>query len=180
MNIGKNNIKIFDYTDVSTKQGIVSGKIGCIDENLVDFSTQWYIVGHKLSNQTLETSIIWDTKSTIELFPTYIGNNSRSYSITLDGPVERIGTVITQGIINTNDSIMIDINPNGLLEPGMIAKGDLVFVDNKKTEQRIPIILTSNYDLPLMDLVSWLSIPSNSLTIISVSLFFSFAIQFKE
>ena len=139
----------------------------------MDFSTQWYVVGHKLSNQTLETSIIWDTKSTIELFPTYIGNNSRSYSITLDGPVERIGTVITQGIINTNDSIMIDINPNGLLEPGMIAKGDLVFVDNKKTEQRIPIILTSNYDLPLMDLVSWLSIPSNSLTIISVSLFFS-------
>ena len=173
LNIGKNNIKIFDYTDVSTKQGIVSGKIGCIDENLVDFSTQWYIVGHKLSNQTLETSIIWDTKSTIELFPTYIGNNSRSYSITLDGPVERIGTVITQGIINTNDSIVIDINPNGLLEPGMIAKGDLVFIDNKKTEQRIPIILTSNYDLPLMDLVNWLSIPSNSLTIISVSLFFS-------
>ena len=173
LNIGEHNIKIFDYTDVNSNQGIVSGKLGCIDDNLIDFNTQWYIVGHKLSNHTLESPIIWDTKSTIELFPNYIGNKSRTYSITLDGPVERIATVTTQGSINTNDSIILEINPNGLLEPGMIAKGDLVFIDNKKTEQRIPIILSSNYDLPFMELINWLSIPSNSLTIISISLFFS-------
>ena len=170
---GYHNIKIYDNTNIISKQGIVSGKLGCMGESFVDFNLQWYIVGHKLSNSTLESTIIWDSKSTIELYPVYFGNNSRIYSISLDGPVERIGTVVTQGNINTSDSITLDINPNGLLEPGMIAKGDLVFIDNKKTEQRIPIILTSNYDLPFMDLINWLSIPSNTLTVITVSLFFS-------
>ena len=170
---GHNSINFFDSININSNQGLLSGKLGCLDNNKIDFSVEWYIVGNKLSNHTLEASIPWDVKSTIEVLPIYYGNNSRSYSISLDGPVERIGTVKTQGVINTNDPIIIDINPNGLLEPGMIAKGELVFIDNKKNEQRIPIILSSNYDLPFIDLINWLSIPSNSLTIISISLFFS-------
>jgi hypothetical protein len=63
----------------------------------------------------------------------------------------------------------LDIDPDGLLTPRMVARGDLVFVDSDNIEQRIPLILNSEGDLPFGPL-NWLTIPSNAISTVLILL----------
>ena len=44
----------------------------------------------------------------------------------IDGPLSRIATTDAQQQLGNGDLVLIEINPNGLLTQGMIAKGNLV------------------------------------------------------
>jgi hypothetical protein len=68
----------------------------------------------------------------------------------------------------------LDIEPAGLLEPRMVARGELVIVDSNNIEQRIPIVLNSEGELPFGPL-NWLAIPSNAISTVLVLLALSIA-----
>ena len=70
------------------------------------------------------------------------------------------------------DPIVIQIDPDGLLEPMMVARGELVLVDSNNIEQRIPIVLTAEGNLPFGPL-NWLTEPSNAITAVLILLAFS-------
>ena len=112
-------------------------------------------------------------------YPTTEGEGSRNYRFALDGPISRIAEVVTSGIYLPGEPIILDVQPNGLLEPRMIARGDLVIIDTDNIEQRIPIVLISEGDLPFGPL-NWLATPSNALMVILILLSFSFATGMKE
>ena len=56
----------------------------------------------------------------------------------------------------------------------MIARGELVIVDSDNIEQRIPIVLNSEGELPFGPL-NWLAIPSNAISTVFALLAFSIA-----
>ena len=75
--------------------------------------------------------------------------------------------------ISPGDDIEILIEPEGLLVPGMIARGELVLVDNFGIELRIPITLEAKSTFNSNVLFSWFAEPGNGLLVISILLGFS-------
>ena len=126
----------------------------------------WIKVGHKISNDTLEKIISWEEDSEIYFYPDFLGNGSRTYSISVSGAISRISNPVTQGVVSPGDPIIIAISPNGLLKQGMIAKGELILTDSNSIEERIPIILQAESPFIGEGFLPWISQPSNGILII--------------
>ena len=156
------------------RQGTLTGSIGCSDGLATDYSLEWFVVNHRLDEKELEETIPWDGPSVVQFYPTSEGEGLRNYRFTLDGPVSRIAEVVTTGNYKPGDPIILDVQPNGLLEPRMIARGELVIIDTDNIEQRMPIVLISEGDLPFGPL-NWLAAPSNAIMVVLILLSFSIA-----
>ena len=102
-----------------------------------------------------------------------IGSGSRNYDIALEGAVSRIASSDTQGELLSGDDIVLRIQPDGLLTPGMYARGEIVFQDEYSVEQRIDITLIAESSFTGDGVLGWISQPSNGLLVISILLAFS-------
>ena len=117
----------------------------------------------------------WESESTIALYPESLGSGPRTYSsITIEGAAGRIADPLTKGTFYPGDAIELRITPDGLLEPRMIAKGELVILDSDNIEQRVPFQLTAEGDLPFGPL-NWLAIPSNAISTVLILMALSLA-----
>jgi len=172
-------LELFDPTPTGYEndwyeKGTITGVIGCYNRPLTQISLDWTIVRHRLSSETLEATVAWDQPSTVEFHPEAMGEGPRIYTISVDGPAGRISESVTTGTYYPGEPIVLSIDPDGLLEPRMIARGELVFVDSDNIEQRIPIILNSEGELQFGPL-NWLAIPSNAISTVLVLLAISIA-----
>ena len=172
---GYHEISILSIDEVLSGHGVLRGKIGCVGMPKTDFEIDWYRIGHRVSNSSIEKTVPWDKDSTVELVPYYYGDSARTYSISIDGAADRIATVVTQGTINPGDSIILSVTPAGLLEPGMIARGELVLTDSNNLEQRIPLVIQAKSDFPFGETLAWLDAPSNAISLICLLLAVSVA-----
>ena len=163
---GESIVPILQATEMTDDLGNLRGTVGCAGETAFDIDLDWYVIGHRFYTDPLEEVIAWDETSTIFLSPSCFGSGPRTYSIVVEGAASRIASVRTQGELAACSEIQLDIDPDGLLTPGMVANGELIFVDQFGLEQRIPLVLTAqssfNGDSPL----AWLNHPSNSIMII--------------
>ena len=156
--------------------GTLSGRIGCDGDLgfMTHISLDWVIINHRLSSNQLDATVPWDSDSVASLYPESEGSGPRIYSISVDGPAGRVSNPITSGEYFPGDPILLQINPDGLLEPRMIARGELVIVDSDNIEQRIPIVLTSEGELPF-GILNWVAIPANAISLILILISISIA-----
>ena len=167
-------VEILNLSQTSSEEGTITGTIGCLDRPMTYVSLDWRMVNHRLQTEMLEATVAWNEPSTVELHPDAVGDGPRVYTISVDGPAGRISDSITTGTYYPGDPIVLAIEPVGLLEPRMIARGELVIVDSNNIEQRIPIVLNSEGELPFGPL-NWLAIPSNAISTVFALLAFSIA-----
>ena len=167
-------VEILNLSQTSSEEGTITGTIGCLDRPMTHVSLNWRMVNHRLQTETLEATVSWNEPSTVELYPDAVGDGPRVYTISVDGPAGRVSDSITTGTYYPGDPIVLAIEPVGLLEPRMIARGELVIVDSDNIEQRIPIVLNSEGELPFGPL-NWLAIPSNAISTVFALLAFSIA-----
>ena len=167
-------VEILNLSQTSSEEGTITGTIGCLDRPMTHVSLNWRMVKHRLQTETLEATVAWNEPSTVELYPDAVGDGPRVYTISVDGPAGRVSDSITAGTYYPGDPIVLAIEPVGLLEPRMIARGELVIVDSDNIEQRIPIVLNSEGELPFGPL-NWLAIPSNAISTVFALLAFSIA-----
>jgi len=167
---GESSFTLLPASEVSASAGYLRGTVGCEGEYQWDIDLDWYSIGHRLKDERLTEIIAWDEDSRISLPTSCSGSGSRTYTIAVEGALTRIATVHSQGEFEACPIIILDIEPAGLLTPGMVAEGELVFVDTFGLEQRIPVTLTAqssfNGDSPL----SWLMQPNNAIMIIMMLL----------
>lgn len=167
---GEASFELLPASEVSASAGYLRGTVGCEGEHQWDIDLDWYSIGHRLNSQRLTEIIDWDEDSRISLPTSCSGSGARTYSIAVEGALSRIATVRSQGELEACPIIVLDIEPAGLLTPGMVAEGELVFIDTFGLEQRVPVTLTAqssfNGDSPL----SWLVQPSNAIMIIMLLL----------
>lgn len=168
-------VLILDTNLIDGTSGRISGTIGCDGLPQYDLSLDWHVISHRLSSTTLMVTVPWTEPSTVNLYPVSEGSGGMTYSISIDGAADRVATVVSQGLYLPGDPIELEINPSGLLEPGMIARGELVFVDSNKIEHRIPFILETEPDFPFSETLGWMALPSNAFTVICVLLAVSIA-----
>ena len=167
-------IELIEITNSSSNKGTIEGNIGCKDRPKNTVSIDWIVVNHRLSTDNIVATVPWYSDSTIALYPESLGSGPRTYSITIEGAAGRIAEPLTNGLFYPGDPIELRIAPDGLLEPRMIAKGELVILDSDNIEQRIPFQLTAEGDLPFGPL-NWLAIPSNAISTVLILMAFSVA-----
>ena len=168
-------IQLIEITNSSSSKGTIEGTIGCQDRPKNTVSIDWIVVNHRLSTDQIEATVPWDSESTIALYPDSLGSGPRTYSsITIEGAAGRIAEPLTKGTFAPGDAIELRITPDGLLEPRMIAKGELVIIDLDNIEQRVPFQLTAEGNLPFGPL-NWLAIPSNAISTVLILMALSIA-----
>jgi M6 family metalloprotease-like protein len=167
---GLNLIKIIEVDSSSPSAGKINGLMGCSNSDSTNFELDWYRVGNRIITKEVNLKIDSKHKSQIIVNLDYAGTGSRNYDITIDGAASRISTVLSQGEITSGDGIAIEIDPDGLLVPGMVARGEIIFVDDFGIEQRIQIVLEAESSFDSNSMLSWLSEPSNGIFMITILL----------
>jgi len=170
INPGLNKVPLLNYSYLDRINGQLKGYIGCNNSPHIDIEINWIKIGHKLMLEELEIVIPWDEDSSVEIYPEYIGNESRIYSISVSGAISRISEPITQGRLYPGEPIILEVSPDGLLESGMVAKGELIFIDGNSLEQRLPIILQAESPFIGEGWLPWISQPGNGVFLISILL----------
>tara|TARA_Y100001970_G_scaffold166768_1_gene204053 strand:+ start:61485 stop:63470 length:1986 start_codon:yes stop_codon:yes gene_type:complete len=171
---GEHTIELLSESDLENNAGYLRGTVGCQGGGYWDIDLDWYKIGHRLHTDELNGVIPWDNPSSLYLYPECTGNSSRDYNIVIDGALSRISTVVSQGELLACPEILLEIDPNNLLSPGMIARGELVLVDTFGIEQRIPVELKAESSFTGDGPISLLTEPSNGISLILVLLSISF------
>jgi len=149
--------------------GNIIGTMGC-GSNFRQIDLRWHNVGHRIISDTFFLMIDHDEGNTYSILPEFDGENSRFYNMEIQGAASRIATLEQNQNIIPGDKIEISVNPDNLLVPGMIARGELVLVDNYGIEQRIPITFEAKSTLNSNVIFSWLAEPGNGILMISILL----------
>tara|TARA_B110000003_G_scaffold267830_1_gene296559 strand:- start:2143 stop:4143 length:2001 start_codon:yes stop_codon:yes gene_type:complete len=166
--IGNSRVPIMDLDENFPNTGNIIGTIGCDESNFRELDLKWHKVGHRIISSDFYSLVDYDKISIISLSPIYEGNGQRYYNIEIQGAASRIAEVENTGSLTSDDSLIITINPDGLLVPGMVARGELVLVDNFGIELRIPIVLEAKSSFNSNSVFSWLSEPGNGLFLVSI------------
>ena len=168
--VGYSRVPIMDIGENYPDTGNLIGAIGCDNLNLREFDLKWHKVGHRIISSNFYSLVDYDKTSIISLSPIYEGNGQRYYNIEIQGAASRIAEIENAGSLTSDDNLLITINPEGLLVPGMIARGEIVLVDNFGIELRIPIVLEAKSSFNNNSAFSWLSEPGNGLFLVSILL----------
>lgn len=170
---GTTSIPILKFSDTGQEIGMLRGNIGCKEKIPEDIRIDWQVIGHRIPYQEIEHVIKWDQPSTISVPLSMTGTESRDYDIAIEGAVSRIASSNTQGNVESGGNLVLTIQPDGLLTPGMYARGEIVFQDDYSVEQRIRLTLIAESSFSGDGILGWISQPSNGILAISILLAFS-------
>ena len=175
-----------DIANTSRLKGTLQATFSCaqddgtIQENDINILAKWYKVNHKIDPISQSMDISSSSTSSVDLEVGINGTGQVIYEVIIDGPASRIATTESPISLSEGDVISLDIDPSGLLSPGMIARGEVVLHDGFGIETRIPFVLESEGPLDAIPVVGWLSVPSNGLSVALAMIFFSYARPQKE
>ena len=167
--IGVISVPVMKIDETYPLSGNIIGTMGC-DSNFRQIDLRWHNVGHRIISDDFFLMIDHDKENTYSILPEYDGDSSRFYNIDIQGAASRIATLEHSQNIIPGDEIEVSVNPDGLLLPGMIARGELVLVDNFGIELRIPVTFEAKSTLNSNVIFSWLAEPGNGLFMISILL----------
>jgi len=168
--VGTYEVQILGHDEFPSDSFTLVGTIGCDGESKTDISLEVDVVGHRLSTDELYSVISWESPSLVRVTPGYEGDGEMSYSVALEGAVSRIATAQSPVELGPGDSITLDVDPKGLLEPGMLARGLVVLSDVHGSEHRIPLLLEAESPFTGDGWLAWLAEPANGLLVIAILL----------
>jgi len=126
--VGVNEIEL-QYSSQSTVNSVASleGFIHCNNDSIF-LKTQILTLGRiPIESKNIGTLGAFEPSS-VEIPLPSLGNTSQSFTVELDGPLSRIGSISNQLTLDGNDIITLQIEPNGLLEDRMAVKGELILI----------------------------------------------------
>ncbi len=175
---GYHNITVIDLEDTSKTKGDLLVNIGCIGDDGIfnvegDFHARWYLVDHKIIEKENKFDVRSKGEQTIIIMPEIVGTGTMLYNAHIDGPASQVVQINDAISIDEDGSILLRLNPDELLRPGMLARGDVVLIDNNGIESRLPFVLYTENAISDIPILGWLSIPSNGLSIALALLVFS-------
>ncbi len=163
---GKSIISIMTVEENFPSAGNIIGTVGC-KSNLRNIDLKWHNVGNRIINDDFYLLVDHEKENTYPLSLVFEGEDSRYYNLEIQGAASRISSIVSSKTFSPGDDLEIDINPNNLLVPGMIARGELVFVDNFGIETTIPIVIEAQSTFNTNPILSWFAEPGNGLLMIS-------------
>ena len=146
LTIGMNSIDItFSSNGTANSESRIEGELAC-EDSVVDLSTQVLTLSRIPIETQIEGTLHAQQASTILISIPSNGQGTQSFTIDLDGPMSRVGTIENRFILDGDDELEIAINPNGLLLDGMKVKGDLILIDTNGHRWTYTLDFTAELD----------------------------------
>ena len=149
--------------------GFIEGTIGCGTENpSIDVEIGWSIVTNRLIPENMGGEVDVTEIVNLEHVLSFDGSGYSSYDIVLEGPLDRIATTANQQSLGHGSVISLEINPNGLLAPGMLVNGKVQLYDEFGLAGEFNVSLQAEPPGNVGSAMMWLAEPANNIQLVSV------------
>lgn len=115
-------------------------------DSIVNLSTQLLTLSRIPIETNIEGTLHAQKTSTILIPVPSNGQGTQSFTVDLDGPMSRVGTIENRFVLDGDDNLEIAIEPNGLLVDGMKVKGDLILIDTNGHRWTFTLDYTAELD----------------------------------
>ena len=128
--------------------GLISGTIECSQGTPFDIMHEFEILGNIPLETTYKSEIPVIDSSKITIPVELIGENSQIWLVGIDGPLSRVAETSGTQELEKGSEIIVDISPSGLLQEGMIVRGEIVLASESGHNYHIDVelIAQSNDD----------------------------------
>jgi len=149
--------------------GFIEGTIGCGTENpSTDVKIGWSIVTNRLIPENMGGEVDVTEIVNLEHVLSFDGSGYSSYDIVLEGPLDRIATTANQQSLGQGSVISLEINPNGLLAPGMLVNGKVQLYDEFGLAGEFNVSLQAEPPGNVGSAMMWLAEPANNIQLVSI------------
>ena len=129
----------------SNSESLVSGIIEC-GNSTQDIETKVLTLARRPIQSTVISDIDSYSTSKISITIESEGSGMQRFSTEVDGPLSRIASVESRIDLVGDDEIILTIDPNGLLSPNMLVKGEIIIYDTVGEKWIIEVELTAQND----------------------------------
>ena len=151
--------------------GFIEGTLGCGPGDFgVDVTIGWSIVPNRLVSEKMEGQIDVTEVVTLEHVLSFEGQGDSTYDVVIEGPLARIATTTLQQSLGHGSVLSLDINPNGLLAPGMVANGKVQLYDQFGLAGEFNVSLQAEPPGEVGSALMWLAEPANNIQLVSILL----------
>ena len=139
----------------------LTGQFTCGSSIAQQVSIDFHTIGLRLTNTEYNSDISSDDNGYVNVPLEFSGLGQQVWEVRLEGPIDRIATTAPTQNLGEGSKVNLTISPNGLLVPGMVARGEIVLRDSQGLEQRIEVILTAEQFEQGGELIRFFSEPAN-------------------
>ena len=144
--------------------GLLTGLISCGNSTwdiAIPWSTHFNRVLPSLTQADVSTSKSTEVFIELEIE----GEGSRTVELFVEGALSRVATIQESTVIQEGSTIILTVEPNGLLTPGMLARGEVIIVDELGKVERVDVEITGEGITGTADVIRTFRDPA-SLTLI--------------
>ncbi len=146
------------------KFGLLTGFIGC-GNTTWDIATPWSTHFNRVLPSLTQADVSTSKSTDISIELEIEGDGSRTVELFVEGPLSRVATIQESAVIQEGSSITLTVEPNGLLTPGMLARGEVIIVDDLGKVERVDVEVTGEAIAGTADVIRTFRDPA-SLTLI--------------
>ncbi|MGB0603045.1 MAG: hypothetical protein ACPGNS_05545, partial [Candidatus Poseidoniaceae archaeon] len=121
--------------------GLISGTIECSQGTPFDIRHEFEILGNIPVETTYKSEIPVIDSSIIKIPIELIGEDSQIWLVGIDGPLSRVAETSVTQELEKGSEIIVDISPSGLLQEGMIVRGEIVLASESGHNYHIDVEL---------------------------------------
>ena len=149
--------------------GLIEGTIGCGTNNpATNVTIPWSLVNNRLIPEEKEDQIFYDSTSVVAFDLAFVGEGLTSYDVVVTGPLSRVATTESRQNLGHGTILSLNVEPQGLLSPGMIAKGRIQLYDSDGLAGEFNVTLQAEPPGTTGSILMWLAEPANNIQVISV------------
>ena len=133
----------FSAKGVKGVLGLISGTIECSQGTPFDVRHEFEILGNIPLEKSYKAEIPVIDSTRISIPMEFVGEDSQVWLIGIDGALSRIAETTTNQELSKGSDIVLDISPSGLLQDGMIVRGDIVLASDSGHNYHIEVELVA-------------------------------------
>jgi M6 family metalloprotease-like protein len=139
----ENNNLVFEEAGFEMTRGYIRGQISCDEGSAIILDHEFFITRNRPVLTSFASEIPIIESSTILVPLGFEGNGSQSWIVGIDGPLARIAQTTQIQNLGDGDQLAIEINPDNLLTPGMIARGNVILATESGHRWQLEVTLTA-------------------------------------
>ena len=123
--------------------GLISGTIECAQGTPFDIQHEFEILGNIPIETFFKSEVPVVDTSEIRIPVELLGDDSQVWLVGIDGPLSRVAETSVSQELNKGSEIVVEISPSGLLEDGMIVRGEIVLASDSGHNYHIDVQLVA-------------------------------------
>ena len=139
----ENDNLVFEEAGFEMTRGYIRGQISCDEGSAIILDHEFFITRNRPVLTSFASEIPIIESSTILVPLVFEGNGSQSWIVGIDGPLARIAQTTQIQNLGNGDELAIEVNPDNLLTPGMIARGNVILATESGHRWELEVTLTA-------------------------------------